>query len=280
MSYISRWTPRNRYTPDEIHDQDAGLRPSMAKLLELIDVTEPSFAKTAAILSDMASAGVELDEAAIDIALKMSKLPDVPTADAEARARQRKGADLGLPLWGADANQHSIVYYIRRGALIKIGTTTRPANRFKDLVPDAILAFEPGDRRVETARHQQFEHLRKGGEYFTPGRPLTQHIERLRGLHGEPDEMWRTTANVGVGRPRMGSTHKAPTSTETVTVSEAARLINIPMPTVYGWVRRRKIRPVGMNERSRHLYYLEHFQGLASQAKRRPHPPREDTPNT
>lgn len=77
------------------------------------------------------------------------------------------------------------VYYIRRDGLVKIGTTTRLAQRMNALRPDDILAIEPGDRITETNRHKKFrrEWLGKdhpgGTEWFRPSARLLRHTSRL-----------------------------------------------------------------------------------------------------
>lgn len=79
----------------------------------------------------------------------------------------------------------SWVYYIRRDGLVKIGTTTRLAQRMNALRPDDILAIEPGDRVTETNRHKKFrrEWLGRnhpdGTEWFRPSARLLRHTARL-----------------------------------------------------------------------------------------------------
>lgn len=84
----------------------------------------------------------------------------------------------------------SVVYYIRRSNLIKIGTTTRLRSRMNSLMPDEILALEPGDEHTEAGRHLQFTELRADprGEYFFPGAALLAHVSRTRREHGAPPE--------------------------------------------------------------------------------------------
>ena|ERR1700722_17507603 len=99
------------------------------------------------------------------------------------------------------AGADSIVYYIRRGQVIKIGTTVDPAGRFTSLMPDEILAFEPGTAEVEKLRHRQFQHLRCQGEHFSAEPELMEHVRELRQTHGDPDPSWPTVASLGVKMP-------------------------------------------------------------------------------
>src|SRR3712207_998868 len=49
-----------------------------------------------------------------------------------------------------------VVYYLRYGDRVKIGTTGNPRQRLAAIWHDEVLAFERGDRRVERRRHAQF----------------------------------------------------------------------------------------------------------------------------
>ncbi|MET8866516.1 GIY-YIG nuclease family protein [Nonomuraea sp. NPDC004580] len=83
-----------------------------------------------------------------------------------------------------------IVYYVRIGNNIKIGWTTNLKQRMTTLMPDEILATEPGEEQLERLRHQQFAHLRvpPGRERFRPDPELLDHVEMLRSHYGPPSE--------------------------------------------------------------------------------------------
>lgn len=75
-----------------------------------------------------------------------------------------------------------VVYYIRYGELIKIGTSATPRRRIASLPHDEVLAFERGDRRLEQRRHAQFAARQlNGGEWFHAHDALLQHIDTVRG---------------------------------------------------------------------------------------------------
>lgn len=85
--------------------------------------------------------------------------------------------------------QHSdgIVYYVTwrsNDEFVKIGTTTRAKQRFRDLSAMGALRFlvaEPGGTSEETARHRQFAHLRKPDtELFRYTPEIVDHIADLR----------------------------------------------------------------------------------------------------
>jgi hypothetical protein len=80
----------------------------------------------------------------------------------------------------------SVVYYVRLGGCIKIGTTTNMKMRMNTLMPDEILATEPGTRELEQMRHKQFAGLRVRGERFLADPELLSHIQMIRAHFGEP----------------------------------------------------------------------------------------------
>jgi len=137
----------------------------------------------------MEQAGVEIDANAVDIATKMGR------ARYQRAIEQRPVLDGDVPSWRKGPREAGdlpgIVYYIRIGHLVKIGTTIDPANRFTDLRPNEILAYEPGGEILEHQRHTQFKALRARGEYFHPGKLLQEHILHLRAEHGTPS--WKVT---------------------------------------------------------------------------------------
>lgn len=83
--------------------------------------------------------------------------------------------DPGLPLPRVD-----VVYYLRLDERVKIGTTFHPRRRFAALRHEEVLAFEPGDRAVEQARHVEFADDRLGtSEWFALSPRLSAHIAAL-----------------------------------------------------------------------------------------------------
>lgn len=100
-----------------------------------------------------------------------------------------------------------LVYYARRGNLIKIGTTTQVCYRMRKLKADDLLAVEPGSYEVETLRHGQFaaeqvviERRTHPNEWFRPSDALLAHTEALRALHGLP-ELPGTQRPDDIGQP-------------------------------------------------------------------------------
>lgn len=89
-----------------------------------------------------------------------------------------------------------LVYYLRIGDNhIKIGTTGYLRQRmeaYRILDDRDLLAVEPGDVKLEHARHQEFDqdryHHRR--EDFREGDALMEHIARLRATYGPPMEYY------------------------------------------------------------------------------------------
>lgn len=233
----------------------SGMRPSVQRVRDLIDTSDPSWPSVAAVLREFADAGIDIDETTAVMAVKLGKRrwagPGDGNDDTPAIAVTAPG---------------SIVYYVRRGELIKIGTTARPLARFRDLLPDEILAVEPGGHQVEAARHRQFAHLRGHGEYFRDAAELRDHIDRIQSLHGEPDPTWPTSKS----RQRDGTWQMPQAVTaDAMTTAQAAAELGIKENTIRGWAHRGRLSLAGRDERGRYLYYREHLIALRDNVGRR-----------
>lgn len=167
----------------------------------LVDPQDPCYYDISMHLEMQRRAGVEIDQTVADNAVKFIhwKHDQTKAREEERKAFQRaqaREAEEAAEAWKARREEArawkespGIVYYILRGSLIKIGTTTRPRQRFDSLMPDVVLAVEAGDKELERIRHAQFEPLRDrnvGREYFTPGPELIALIRQLRDEGGVP----------------------------------------------------------------------------------------------
>jgi ribosomal protein S27AE len=75
----------------------------------------------------------------------------------------------------------SVVYYIRFGDRIKIGTTTSLNSRLASLPHDEILLVEPGSYDLERHLHRRFNrYLVAGREWFEAAPELLQFIKDRR----------------------------------------------------------------------------------------------------
>lgn len=113
--------------------------------------------------------------------------------------RLGEARDPGLPPPRVD-----VVYYIRFGDRIKIGTTANPRQRLARLWHDELLAFELGDRLVEHRRHEQFANARlERSEWFTATPSLEEHVRRLAA--GVEDPWLRHARWLGEATARQGA---------------------------------------------------------------------------
>lgn len=101
--------------------------------------------------------------------------------------------DTGLPEPRVD-----VVYYLKRGSQIKIGTSANPRRRVASIPHDQVLAFEQGDRLVEQARHHRFASYRiPRTEWFHQNDELSAHIALIsRGVEDPWSryDRWRSEA--------------------------------------------------------------------------------------
>ena len=91
-----------------------------------------------------------------------------------------------------------VVYYLRHGDRVKIGTTANPRQRFAAIWHEEVLAFERGDRALEQRRHVQFAADRfAGSEWFTLSSALAEHIAVVAAGVSDPWQLyarWRSEA--------------------------------------------------------------------------------------
>jgi hypothetical protein len=90
-----------------------------------------------------------------------------------ARVQQHRLKDLVTP---SDALA-SVVYFIGRGELIKIGFTSNLHRRMESLLPERIYRLLAGDRVQERALHQVFAADRIRGEWFRRSDDLMSFID-------------------------------------------------------------------------------------------------------
>jgi hypothetical protein len=73
-----------------------------------------------------------------------------------------------------------VVYYLRLGDRLKIGTSGGPRQRIAQLPHDEVVAFERGGRMLEQRRHAEFAVHRLGtSEWFAFAEPLRAHVTIL-----------------------------------------------------------------------------------------------------
>lgn len=73
----------------------------------------------------------------------------------------------------------SVVYYMRIGDRVKIGTSTNLRKRLSAINPEELLGYEEGGLGLERHRHKQFADLRTHGEWFKLEGALVEHLAAL-----------------------------------------------------------------------------------------------------
>lgn len=233
-----------------------GLRPSVEERVGAIDQDDPAFMFVAAELQRIRRAGEDLTPDAISAAVNAGRKKYAQYTQDEADSQPGR-----IP--------ESIVYYARRGPLVKIGYTAQPHQRFRDLLPDEILAWEPGGKVDEAQRHRQFRELRitNGAEYFRRNASLDSHIEGMRAQHGAPDPTWPTlqTLPQQPGRLRLP---EVPVTPHLVTLEVGTRMLGIRIGTARVWIHRGKLHHVLEDQSGSRLYFLSDLKSLKSGGRR------------
>ncbi|MFJ2848313.1 GIY-YIG nuclease family protein [Streptomyces rubiginosohelvolus] len=154
-----------------------------AHFADLIDNADPAFTQIMQAILRFTKAGVELTEEMVTAAVKLGQFE-------HRRWTMADGNSFRADRVPADSRHNPVVYYVRRGALIKIGTTTDLRRRMREILPEELLALEPGSIGIENDRHRQFSALRVPGqrEWFHAGPVLQEHVLDMRATHGVPDQ--------------------------------------------------------------------------------------------
>lgn len=94
-----------------------------------------------------------------------------------------------------------VVYYLRFGDRVKIGTTGNPKQRFAAIRHEDLLALEPGDRKVEQRRHRDFAADRLGtSEWFALSPAIRAHVEELTSSIGDPWDAYARWISAALAR--------------------------------------------------------------------------------
>jgi hypothetical protein len=166
------------------------------------------------------------------------------------------------------ADHHPIVYYVRVGEMVKIGTTVNLARRMPEVGASGALAVEPGDANRESERHRQFAELRRPKtELFSLDHGLAGHIAEIRAKFahevGWSTEQWverqKTPNTARIGRivpdvPDSGP--RVAAANGLVTASEIARIVGVTPQAIYGWRRHGRLVSVSTDLRGKPLFRL------------------------
>jgi len=108
--------------------------------------------------------------------LVAQRLDEILVEATEADAASTSIQELVLPDRG---DLPGWVYFVRFGDRIKIGYSTKPHRRLRNLPVDAVLGAIPGSLESERALHVKFGGSRIVGEWFHDAPDLLVHIRQL-----------------------------------------------------------------------------------------------------
>lgn len=172
-----------------------------SKYDQWVDRQDPLYCPIMFAMHELDQAGVEMNEQTAAIAITLAR-HRVEKSRAEHEARmaawdEEKRLQQPITPKVIDAHPDPVVYYVRRGQFIKIGTTMQFSKRMGALRPDEILAVEPGSYDLERERHVQFAATRcdSRSEYFLPSQELIEHMLEVREERGRPDQSWVTVTD-------------------------------------------------------------------------------------
>ncbi|WP_394436266.1 GIY-YIG nuclease family protein [Streptomyces sp. SGAir0957] len=158
-------------------------------------VGDPALLPFMSVVREWRSAGIEMTEELMVAAVQLAhrKLEEDRRKAAAIRAAREREAATRAALEALKPGSFgdapgAVVYYIRRGEYVKIGTTTNLRNRMRDLMPDEVLAIEPGSYELEATLHAEFGKIRVSlsMEYFHLTDELKAHIDAVVAEHGPP----------------------------------------------------------------------------------------------
>lgn len=109
-----------------------------------------------------------------------------------------------------DPRRHEpIVYYMKMGNLVKIGTSTNIAVRLETLHPERLLAAEMGGYQIEAERHRRFAADRNHGEWFRVTAELAAHMlcvrEEFEKLVGRTLDAWLAERSRPTRQPTLSA---------------------------------------------------------------------------
>lgn len=189
-----RYLVSRPYTPDEVKRGNAWHGVPGAR--HIPPAGDPVFPHFTFIVSDWTAAGIEMTDELMAAVAKLAqhrlqRQRQRDAADAQERERLAAAAAAPAPAPGTFGDEpDGVVYYIRRGSFVKIGTTSRLRTRMRDLMPDEVLAVEPGSYGLERTLHARFAEARVAPdcEYFRATHELAAHITQVIEQHGPPPE--------------------------------------------------------------------------------------------
>jgi len=143
-------------------------------LTEMIKPGDPGYGQILMEIRKLDSYGVEITQDII-----RNVICEIQGSDQPIRGQAPNEPSV-LPQDGSVIVQDEVVYYIRIGNRIKIGTSVNFPLRMAQLNPEEIMAIESGGYTLEHHRHRQFADIRVHGEWFAFDAKLKAHMDQVR----------------------------------------------------------------------------------------------------
>lgn len=156
------------------------------ELRQLFDVNDPDIEYIVDAIRSMKAVGCDVEDPdVLRLAIKAGRTRAAEANDdtglfRQAREERRRRDDEHFERHLRRQAVKSCVYYARLGNRVKIGYTLNLRQRMSQVMPEELLATEPGGPAKETERHGQFAHLRTHGEWFRYEGELVDHVAVLR----------------------------------------------------------------------------------------------------
>jgi len=186
-----RYLASRPYTPESLKRKNGWVGIPGARHIPV--TSDPVFPHFTSVVADWTQAGIEMTDELMAAALRLAttqvqRAVERAAADAQYEERISLRAE-APPTPGAYGDApDGVVYYVKRGNYVKIGTTTKLRNRMRDLMPDEVLAVEPGSYKLEGELHRRFAHIRLHAscEYFLLNAELQEHVDEVLARTGPP----------------------------------------------------------------------------------------------
>lgn len=154
--------------------------PAVQLLVDAVNADEVTMGAVVMELRPLQQYGITVTPELMASAIERAKKRFGPPPKAAPRPAPPRRRIIGGRFHGIEYLGGEVVYYMRVGNRVKIGTTANLGMRLRTINPEELMATEPGGPGHERHRHAEFRALRTNGEWFRLESPLTEHIEKLR----------------------------------------------------------------------------------------------------
>lgn len=154
--------------------------PAVQLLMDAVNADEVTMGAVVMELRPLQEYGIAVTPELMVRAIERAKKRFGPPPKAIPRQVLPRRRVIGGRFHGIEYLGGEVVYYMRIGNRVKIGTTGNLGLRLRTINPEELMATEPGGPAQERHRHAEFRALRTSGEWFRLESPLIEHIAKLR----------------------------------------------------------------------------------------------------